>query len=323
MTASVSVCLCTFNGKAHLEEQLRSLSSQSRLPDEVVVGDDGSTDGTSELLELWAASAPMTVLIERSAGAGHAANLESVLGRASSETVFICDQDDRWSSDKVEATAAALERASGAAGAFSDSAIIDESGRPLPGSLWETLGFSTAEQDQVRAGRGLSVLLRRNVVAGHALAFRRDRLELLLPFPDLRHADWWLALGLLLDGGLLPMSERLVDYRLHSGNTVGLRSRSNAAGLVGSTDPRERSRSDAALLEALVDRFDERRPGRLSDSDRALISAKVAHAERRACLSSSRLARIAPVVAELARGGYRRFGNGWRSAAMDLTARAR
>ena len=189
MSASVTICLCTYNGAPYLTEQLASLASQRRLPDEVVISDDGSRDGTLDLLERWAASAPTRVLIERRADpVGHVANLQSALRRASSDFVFICDQDDRWSPEKVQRLALVLEDTPEVAGAFCDSALIDGASGPVAGSLWHTLRFGSAEQAAIASGRGLKVLLRRNVVAGHALALRRDRLDLLLPFPSGRTA---------------------------------------------------------------------------------------------------------------------------------------
>ena len=46
----VSVALCTYNGERFLQEQLDSIAMQTRLPDEVVVGDDCSSDTTIEIL---------------------------------------------------------------------------------------------------------------------------------------------------------------------------------------------------------------------------------------------------------------------------------
>ncbi|MGO9560719.1 MAG: glycosyltransferase [Acidimicrobiales bacterium] len=321
MSTSVSVCLCSYNGAAHLGEQLVSLSEQTQSPDEVVVGDDGSRDGTPELLEQWAASVAIPVLIERRAEpVGHGANLESVLRRASSSILMICDQDDRWHPDKVRRLAQLLDAKPEAAGAFSDSGLIDDASEQVEGSLWKTLGFSAAEQAAVADGQGLAVLLRRNVVAGHALALRRDRLEWLSPLAGAHHADWWLAMGLLLDGGLLPVDERLVDYRLHSGNTVGLRSRTSAASRIESSDPSARSVADAALLEQLVARCDQLRPGLLSAEQRSLFEAKIAHSRLRGSLPSSRAGRLYPVAKALVSGRYHRSANGWRSALIDLAA---
>jgi glycosyltransferase involved in cell wall biosynthesis len=61
----ISVALCTYNGGRFLREQLESLASQSVLPAELQVGDDGSTDNTLEIVEEFARTAPFPVGIAR------------------------------------------------------------------------------------------------------------------------------------------------------------------------------------------------------------------------------------------------------------------
>lgn len=51
----ISIVIATYNGEKYLREQLDSLYSQTRKPDEIVVVDDRSTDGTREILEEYAA----------------------------------------------------------------------------------------------------------------------------------------------------------------------------------------------------------------------------------------------------------------------------
>ena len=49
----ISVALCTYNGERFIEEQLLSLLNQTLPIDEIVVCDDGSTDKTKEILEVF------------------------------------------------------------------------------------------------------------------------------------------------------------------------------------------------------------------------------------------------------------------------------
>ena len=58
MVLRISVALCTFNGERFLGEQLASIAAQTRLPAELVVTDDASSDGTVALLEGFAQTAP-------------------------------------------------------------------------------------------------------------------------------------------------------------------------------------------------------------------------------------------------------------------------
>lgn len=60
---AVSVVMCTYNGASrHLREQLDSIFSQTVLPGEIVVQDDGSTDDTMAVLGEYATRHPMVCL---------------------------------------------------------------------------------------------------------------------------------------------------------------------------------------------------------------------------------------------------------------------
>ena len=56
--AKLSVALCTCDGERFLPRQLASMLQQTRLPDELIVCDDRSTDGTLAVLRAFAASSP-------------------------------------------------------------------------------------------------------------------------------------------------------------------------------------------------------------------------------------------------------------------------
>ena len=49
--SKVSVAICTFNGAAYIEQQIKSIIDQTRQVDEIVIGDDGSTDDTLKIAE--------------------------------------------------------------------------------------------------------------------------------------------------------------------------------------------------------------------------------------------------------------------------------
>ena len=76
---SVSVAMATYNGARYLPEMLASVAGQSRLPDELVVRDDGSEDGTVALLEDFARQAAFPVrILERGTRLGYAQNFMAV-----------------------------------------------------------------------------------------------------------------------------------------------------------------------------------------------------------------------------------------------------
>ncbi|MFB0908581.1 MAG: glycosyltransferase, partial [Spirosomataceae bacterium] len=62
---TISVAMCTYNGERYLVEQLNSLLTQTCLPNELVICDDGSTDGTLEILENFQKNVLFKVLIHK------------------------------------------------------------------------------------------------------------------------------------------------------------------------------------------------------------------------------------------------------------------
>jgi glycosyltransferase involved in cell wall biosynthesis len=76
-----------------------------------VVGDDGSTDGTLEILERFAKRAPFPVRIQQNpANLGYGENFLSTASRCSGEWIAFCDQDDVWLPDKLAFATRILSR---------------------------------------------------------------------------------------------------------------------------------------------------------------------------------------------------------------------
>ena len=111
MAASVSIALATYNGARFLETQLATIRAQTRLPDEMVVCDDGSTDGTPEIVEQFAAQAPFEVrLVRNDARLGHARNFLQAGRLCRSDVVAWCDQDDEWMPEKLDRSVQEFEK---------------------------------------------------------------------------------------------------------------------------------------------------------------------------------------------------------------------
>ena len=100
-----SVALCTYNGAQYLPDQLESIVAQTRLPDELVVGDDHSTDDTVNILEDFAAGAPFPVRLHvNETNLGVVKNFEATILRCQGNLTALCDQDDVWLRNKVGET---------------------------------------------------------------------------------------------------------------------------------------------------------------------------------------------------------------------------
>jgi len=100
----ISICMCTYNGEKYLEEQLDSLVNQSRKPDEIIVYDDGSKDGTVEIIEKYAVQYPAMhwCIVKNKQNVGWRVNFKNAVESTTGDIIFFCDQDDIWMPDKLE-----------------------------------------------------------------------------------------------------------------------------------------------------------------------------------------------------------------------------
>ena len=74
--SGISAVVPTLNDRDGLDQLIHALAQQTRAPDEVVVVDGGSTDGTKELLDAWRAETdvPVKFIVGQSLSIGSARN---------------------------------------------------------------------------------------------------------------------------------------------------------------------------------------------------------------------------------------------------------
>jgi glycosyltransferase involved in cell wall biosynthesis len=110
MRGSVSVVMATYNGDRYLRDQLASIRAQDLLPAELLIGDDGSTDATHEILREFRTTAPFPVSIERnSQRLGVGENFLQTAARATTTYLAFADQDDVWFPAKLRRCLEVLE----------------------------------------------------------------------------------------------------------------------------------------------------------------------------------------------------------------------
>jgi glycosyltransferase involved in cell wall biosynthesis len=164
---SLSVVMATYNGDLWVGEQLQSIALQTRLPDELIVSDDGSTDRTMEIVEEFSESAPFAVRIVKGPSKGLAENFWSASSLCSSEFISWSDQDDLWYPEKLEVSERTLLYTE--AGVASHSAIVvDEKlnpvGRHFP-NYRSTHVLDALQGDPWQVLSGFTVLFRRNILS--------------------------------------------------------------------------------------------------------------------------------------------------------------
>lgn len=115
----ISVCVATYNGAKYIRRQLESILMQLKDTDEVVVSDDGSTDGTLDIVEgLHDARVKIFRHEKDRSLAGKylcsfyfaSYNFENAIRHATGDVIYLADQDDIWRPDRVAKTLPCLEK---------------------------------------------------------------------------------------------------------------------------------------------------------------------------------------------------------------------
>jgi glycosyltransferase involved in cell wall biosynthesis len=209
MKPLLSVVIPVYNGERYLAYALESIRMQFRDGMEVVVADDGSTDGSLEIVRRFAAEIPIRILQAAHSGNWtHASNLG--LKAASGEWACFLHQDDMWLPGRVERV---WETVHAQASSFilHNSVFIGPDGR--------VLGRWTCPLEDGMVGRDSFIehLLVQNFIAMPAPVFQR---EAALSSGGLDEslwytADWdlWLRLG--AGGPVRMIAEELTAFRVH------------------------------------------------------------------------------------------------------------
>lgn len=320
MTSEISIALCTYNGAAFLPQQWQSLLEQDRLPDEVIICDDGSTDNTRPLLRELAADAPFRVtVIENPVRLGFNKNFGQALSRCTGDLVFLCDQDDFWMPQKLRRMADFMAQNPAVQVAFNDADIADETLQPTGERFWARVYFDEAMQQRWRdEGRAMDVLLDGNRVMGCATVIRRTLLKTLLPIPDDVPGyiyDGWLSLLGAGLGAISFVNEPLQLYRTHPTQQVGvyekppgprvrLRDRFIRDRTLKLAPLRGQRQQLAGIRQLLLSRGV---PGDTPGMKQ--LDQRLAHYTLRGELPDNRLRRVEPVLTELRQGYYHRYAN--------------
>lgn len=109
MSDRISVAIATYNGERFLREQLDSLYAQTRIPNEVIVCDDCSTDATSKILEEYHQKYGLKYFVN-SESLGVNKNFFKAISLCSGDYICICDQDDIWLPNKIETLFEAIKK---------------------------------------------------------------------------------------------------------------------------------------------------------------------------------------------------------------------
>ena len=211
----IAVCMATFEPDIDLfRTQIASLRAQTDTNWLCVISDDGSRAEHLAAIRAVLGDDERFRLSPAGERLGFYRNFERALRLAPPEArlVALCDQDDRWDPDKL----AVLRGALGSAElVYSDQRLVDADGRLLRGTMW---------RGRRNNHTSLVSMLVANSITGAAALFRREVVDLALPFPEtpgLPFHDHWIALVALASGRVAYVDRPLYDYVQHRGAFFG------------------------------------------------------------------------------------------------------
>lgn len=317
--SSVSVALCTYNGARYVRDQLESIFAQGELVSEIVVADDGSADDTLEVVRASVDAAGWSGRVRVLTGGGHGvtANFERAVRACRGELVALSDQDDLWLPGRLAAQLERLAETPGAELLFANAELVDADAHPLGATLFEHLEVGERELSAFERGEAFPSLLRRNIVTGATVVFRRRLLEHALPFPREWVHDEWLAIVAAATASVVPLNRPVTAYRQHGGNEIGVAAPTLSRKVRRVLQPRgSRNRDLAVRSTVLADRLEQLD---VSAEVVAAARAKAAFERFRADLPAARPRRVVPVLARAMTGHYARYASqGTMDVVRDL-----
>lgn len=302
------------NAEKYLPALLDSLARQSIQPLELVVCDDGSSDGTLACLDEFSRSSPYPVRIFRNTVTLRPTkNFEKAIALCQGEFIALCDADDVWYPEKLATLVDCLQSSPDAGGVFSDADLVDDSSDKIGERLWQRALFNPprATDPELDFRR----LLQSNVVTGATLMFRSVLRSKLLPIPSTWIHDGWIAWMLVLQSKILACNRCLIGYRIHASQQTGMPSLSPRARL------RRARATGPSDYNSLADQFSDlldyvRAHPEACDKDLyAILERKRDHALFRAQLKPERWARWREIASR--RRDYAVYAQGWLSIVKD------
>ncbi len=228
----LSIAMATYNGEKFIKEQLDSILNQTRLPDEIVISDDASTDKTVEILMEYKEKYPKFIkLILNKENVGFVKNFERAIMNTTGDLVALSDQDDVWLPTKLEKECKVLEENQDVGMVFCDLKVVDEKLNTIYNSFWKDKFWKNKSWNMKGTLKGTSffqkIFIEGNRVTGCTITIRKEILGKTLPFNDgIQFHDYWIALVASTLSDVFAIDETLILYRQHGKNQIGALSKS-------------------------------------------------------------------------------------------------
>lgn len=221
----VAILLATYNGEHYLAEQIDSIVGQSYRDWVLYVSDDGSADGTLDIIDAYRDKlGDRLKIISHEPYGSHTVNFLRGFAAIDADYLMACDQDDVWFQEKVAVSVRAMRSEEARFGTdkpllgFTDMIVTDERLKELSDSLYSFEGTSPVR-------RQLGQLLLQSVVSGNTMIINRalnGLLRMCDEYGDIIGHDEWASLVTTGVGGEIFYIDRpTLCYRQHALNVAG------------------------------------------------------------------------------------------------------
>ncbi len=204
-----SIALASYNGAKYIECQIQSILADMGPGDELVVSDDGSTDGTRDIL--WAINDPRVRVVEGPCK-GIKQNFANAIRESRGKYIFLSDQDNIWHKGKIDRVLAEFAKKNCPV-VVHDCRVTDLDGQVIYDSFYRLK----------KSGPGVWTNILKNRYPGCCMAFDARLKDKILPIPDNIHMhDQWIGILGDLSGGSAFISDKFIDFVRHGDNNEEL-----------------------------------------------------------------------------------------------------
>ena len=226
----ISVVMAVYNGEKFILKQLESLYKQTKQIDELIVIDDCSTDNSVSIIKKYIKDNEIKNwhIFYNNKNLGYIQTFKKAISKTNGEYIFLCDQDDIWLDNKIELVTKIFEenqKIKSLCTSFmkiddNDNEILDKFKRPF--SANHGLIRKNIYKNEIKK-IDLNTILTFNISPGCTCAFRSNiKKEIINSKINIPH-DWMINIISAIGDGTYFYNKELIKYRIHSGNTLGLK----------------------------------------------------------------------------------------------------
>lgn len=216
----ISVAMTTYNGNKYVEDQIRSILSQTLQIDELIIVDDCSTDNTIEIIRQM--NDDRIILFQNNKNKGYIESFYQAVKHTSGDYIFLADQDDIWMENKIEEMLRILTKENCVAVCSACSIIDSNSNMTQKNYYTEYFNQKMCKEFLVKVV--YKRLLLHNIAQGCTYGFNKLIKDYYLSIheTEIIHDQQIMLIATLL-GDVYFINKPLIQYRIHNDNALAFR----------------------------------------------------------------------------------------------------